>query len=70
MHLFNRRPHDGSSSVIQIGEGLNEIDIEIIEVIGEQVILGIFAPREVPVQRKEVVLARQEEARTRTPAAH
>ena len=58
MHLFNRRPHDGSSSVIQIGEGLNIIEVEILEVIGEQVIVGIFAPGEVRVQRKEVVLER------------
>jgi sRNA-binding carbon storage regulator CsrA len=55
MHLFNRRPHDGSSSVIQIGEGLNLIEVEILEVIGEQVIVGVFAPGETSVQRKEVV---------------
>ncbi len=59
MHLFNRRPHDGSSSVIQIGDGLNVIEVEILEVIGEQVIVGVFAPGEVPVQRNEVVLERR-----------
>ena len=37
MHLFNRRPHEGSSSVIQIGEGMNVIEVEILEVVGEQV---------------------------------
>lgn len=58
MHLFNRRPHDGSSSVIQIGDGLDVVEIEILEVIGDQVIVGIFAPAEVPVQRKEVALER------------
>ncbi len=58
MHLFNRRPHDGSSSVIQIGEGLNTVEVEILEVVGEQVIVGIFAPGGVMVQRKEVVLER------------
>ncbi len=58
MHLFNRRPHDGSSSIIQIGEGLNAVEVEILEVIGEQVIVGIFAPGDVRVQRKEVVLER------------
>ncbi len=62
MHLFNRRPHDGSSSVIQIGDGLDMIEVEILEVIGEQVIVGVFAPGEVPVQRKEVVLERRLEA--------
>lgn len=59
MYLFNRRPHDGSSSVIQIGEGMDVVEIEILEVIGDQVIVGVFAPSEVPVQRKEVVLERR-----------
>jgi len=58
MHLFNRRPHDGSSSIIQIGEGLTAVEIEILEVVGEQVIVGVFAPGEIRVQRKEVVLER------------
>lgn len=62
MHLFNRRPHDGSSSIIQIGEGLDTIEVEILEVIGDQVIVGVFAPAAVPVQRKEVVLERQRTA--------
>ena len=56
MPLFNRRPHDGSSSVIQIGEGLDTVEVEILEVIGDQVIVGVFAPVGTPVQRKEVVL--------------
>ena len=59
MHLFNRRPHDGSSSVIQIGDGLDVIEVEILEIVGEQVIVGVFAPAAVPVQRKEVVLERR-----------
>ena len=58
MHLFNRRPHEGSSSVIQIGEGMNVIEIEILEVVGEQVIVGVLAPRGTPVQRKEAVQER------------
>ena len=58
MHLFNRRPHDGSSSVIQIGEGLDTVEIEILEIIGDQVIVGVFAPGAMPVQRKEVALER------------
>jgi sRNA-binding carbon storage regulator CsrA len=53
MHLFNRRPHDGSSSVIQIGEGQNLVEVEILEVIGEQVIVGVIAPGDTPVRRKE-----------------
>ncbi len=66
MHLFNRRPHDGSSSVIQIGDGLDVVEIEILEIVGDQVIVGVFAPAATAVQRKEVVLERQsaEEAKT------
>ena len=68
MYLFNRRPHDGSSSVIQIGEGMDVIEVEILEVIGEQVIVGVFAPNEIPVQRKEVVLERRLTAEAKPPA--
>ena len=68
MYLFNRRPHDGSSSVIQIGEGMDVIEVEILEVIGEQVIVGVFAPSEIPVQRKEVVLERRLTAEAKPPA--
>ena len=60
MHLFNRRPHDGSSSVIQIGEGMNTIEVEILEVVGEQVIVGVLAPGETVVQRKEAALERRQ----------
>lgn len=59
MHLFNRRPHDGSSSIIQIGDGLDVVEVEILEIVGDQVIVGVFAPSETPVQRKEVVLERR-----------
>ena len=34
----------------------NNIEITVLEVKGEQVKLGISAPREVPVYRKEVYL--------------
>ena len=67
MHLFNRRPHDGSSSIIQIGDGLDVIEVEILEIVGDQVIVGVFAPNEVPVQRKEVVLERQRAEESQTP---
>ena len=68
MYLFNRRPHDGSSSVIQIGEGMDVIEVEILEVIGEQVIVGVFAPSEIHVQRKEVVLGGRRTAGAKPPA--
>lgn len=38
----------------------NNIEITILEIKGEQVKLGITAPKEVPVYRKEVYLQIQE----------
>lgn len=38
----------------------NNIEITILEVKGEQVKIGISAPKEVPVYRKEVYLQIQE----------
>ncbi len=38
----------------------NNIEITVLEVKGEQVKLGIQAPKEVPVYRKEVYLQIQE----------
>ncbi len=45
------------------GEALvinNNIEITVLEVKGDQVKIGISAPREVPVYRKEVYLQIQE----------
>ncbi len=45
------------------GEALvinNDIEITVLEVKGEQVKLGISAPKEVPVYRKEVYVQIQE----------
>lgn len=45
------------------GEALvinNNIEITVLEVKGEQIKLGISAPREVPVYRKEVYIQIQE----------
>ena len=39
----------------------NDIEISILELRGDQVKIGISAPREVPVYRKEVYLQIQEE---------
>lgn len=39
----------------------NNIEITILEIKGDQVKLGIAAPKEVPVYRKEVYLQIQEE---------
>ena len=38
----------------------NDIEITVLEVKGEQVKIGIAAPKEVPVYRKEVYLQIQE----------
>lgn len=45
------------------GEALminNDIEITVLEVKGEQVKIGISAPKEVPVYRKEVYIQIQE----------
>jgi carbon storage regulator len=41
----------------------NDIEIKVVEVRGEQVKLGVTAPRQVAVHRKEVYEAIQEENR-------
>lgn len=38
----------------------NNIEVSILEIKGEQVKLGISAPKEVPIYRKEVYLQIQE----------
>ena len=46
------------------GESLiinNNIEITVLEIRGDQVKIGITAPKEVPVYRKEVYLQIQEE---------
>lgn len=47
----------------------NNIEITVLEVKGDQVKLGISAPREVPVYRKEVYVQIQEANRAATEAA-
>ncbi|SDZ33459.1 carbon storage regulator [Evansella caseinilytica] len=46
------------NEAIQIGD---DIEIKIISVDGEQVKLGITAPRSIDIHRKEIYLAIQEE---------
>ena len=46
------------------GEALvvnNNIEITVLEIRGDQIKIGISAPREVPIYRKEVYLQIQEE---------
>ena len=47
----------------------NYIDITVLEVKGEQVKIGINAPKEVPVYRKEVYVQIQESNQEATNAA-
>ena len=46
----------------------DDIEITIIEIKGDQVKLGISAPREVPVYRKEIYLQIQEANKAATKA--
>ena len=47
----------------------NNIEITVLEVKGEQVKIGINAPKEVPVYRKEVYIQIQESNQEATNAA-
>ncbi|MCR4647534.1 MAG: carbon storage regulator CsrA [Lachnospiraceae bacterium] len=47
----------------------NNIEITVLEVKGEQVKIGISAPKEVPVYRKEVYLQIQESNQESTNAS-
>jgi len=51
---------------IKIGD---DIEVTVIEVRGDQVRLGVSAPRDVSVHRKEVYLQIQSEAETGSPTA-
>lgn len=46
------------NEVIKIGE---DIEVKIISIDGEQVKLGISAPKHIDIHRKEIYLAIQEE---------
>ena len=50
---------NGTATVVKVDE--NNTEITVLEVRGDQVKIGISAPKEVPVYRKEVYLQIQEE---------
>lgn len=54
---------------IVIGEGEDAITIVIVEIRGDKVRLGVEAPKEVPVHRREVyeAIRRNEEQRNKVP---
>ena len=54
------------------GESLvinNNIEITLLEIRGDQIKLGINAPKDVPIYRKEVYLQIQEENKAATEAS-
>lgn len=54
------------------GESLvinNNIEITVLEIRGDQIKLGINAPKDVPIYRKEVYLQIQEENKAATEAS-
>ena len=50
-----------SNQSIMIGD---EIEVSVLAIVGEKVRIGIQAPRDVPVFRREVYLEIQDERRT------
>lgn len=56
MLILSRKP--GERIVID-----SDIVLEVVSIRGDKVILGIVAPREVPVDREEVRVSKQESPR-------
>ena len=54
--MLKKKKKKGESLVIN-----NNIEITVLEIRGDQVKIGISAPKEVPIYRKEVYLQIQEE---------
>ena len=59
MLVLTRRSENGDQSTICIGQG---IEVTVLEVRGDQVRLGVDAPRSVSVHRTEIWLQLEEEA--------
>ena len=55
-----------SNQSIMIGD---DIEVSVLSVMGEKVRIGISAPREIPVFRKEVYLEIQQDRATEAAAA-
>ena len=57
MLVLTRRPDSGDQSVVTVGA---DIEVKVIEVRGDQVRLGVTAPGDVKVHRKEIWLQLRE----------
>jgi carbon storage regulator len=55
-----------SNQSIMIGD---DIEVSVLSIMGEKVRIGIQAPRDIPVFRKEVYLEIQQERNGSTPAS-
>ncbi len=55
-----------SNQSIMIGD---EIEVSVLSVLGEKVRVGIQAPRDIPVYRKEVYLEIRQDEAAATPSA-
>ncbi len=55
-----------SNQSIMIGD---EIEVSVLSVLGEKVRVGIQAPRDIPVYRKEVYLEIQQDEATSGPSS-
>jgi len=53
MLVLTRRPELGDQSKIRIGD---DIELTVVEVRGDQVRLGVEAPKHVSIHRKEIYL--------------
>lgn len=63
MLVLSRKPNES----IIIGDN---IEIKVVEVRGEQVKLGITAPRDISVHRKEIYLSIQEQNKNAAQTKH
>ncbi|MBI4846096.1 MAG: carbon storage regulator CsrA [Candidatus Omnitrophica bacterium] len=63
MLVLSRKPNES----IIIGD---EIEVKVVEVRGEQVKLGITAPRNISVHRKEIYLSIQEQNKSAAKSNH
>ena len=60
MLVLTRRPDSGDQSAIKVG---NDIEITVVEVRGDQIRIGITAPDDVAIWRRELWDAKQEEVK-------